>query len=74
MSWIMQEAKLDYQLVPSGLKLCKIHTEAAEIKFTHAVSVLVSPDIRVHSFPTVVILLWMCNNLGKEGLVMTITV
>lgn len=45
MSRIMQEAKLVYQVVPSGLKLCKTHTQAAEIKFTHAVSVLVSPNI-----------------------------
>lgn len=45
MSWIMQEAKLDDQLVPSGLKLSKTHTQAAEVKFTHAVSVLVSPNI-----------------------------
>lgn len=34
MSWIMQEGKLDYELVPRGLKLCKAHTQADGIKFT----------------------------------------
>ena len=49
-------------------------TQAAEIQFSHAVSVLVSPNVCVLSFPTVATLLWMCNNLGKEGLVMRIAV
>lgn len=35
MSGIMQEGKLDYQLIPRALKLCETHTQAAGIKFTH---------------------------------------
>lgn len=71
MSGIMQEGKLDYQLIPRALKLCETHTQAAGIKFTH-VSVLV-PPVWIHCFPTLVVVLWICNNLEKEDLVVRIS-
>lgn len=49
-------------------------TQAAEIQFTHAVSVLVFPNIWVPGFPTVATLLWVCNNLVKECLVIRIAI